>query len=173
MMHSLCFKNNDQAQAFAAIVAGPSPPPYGSEIILEEHPLSVNVEVQFAKKESFLNHVQEEQECILKKHSLTSSKTSAIIPIASTSGTGLAKTIKYFLLPSKRETALAQADVYPVFPLELGFAVTVHLTQGRAIPNVVVSISQPPQCQGFRTAKACSFYTKNKIGKNRLPICKN
>jgi hypothetical protein len=133
MIHSLCFKNNNQAQAFAVIVAGPSLPPYGSEIILEEHPLSVNVEVQFAKKQSFLKHVQEEQLCILKKHSLTSSKKSAIIPIASTSGTGLAQTIKNFLLPSKRETALG-----------LGFAVMVHLTQGRAIPNVVVSISQPP-----------------------------
>jgi nucleoside-triphosphatase THEP1 len=157
-MHSLCFKNDDQAQAFAAVVAGPSPPPYGSEIILEEPPLSVNVEVQFAKKESFLNHVQEEQERILKKHSLTSSETSAVIPITSTSGTGPAKTIKYFLLPRERETALAHAAVYPVFPLELGFAVTVHLAQGRTIPNVVVSISQPPSSQSVLRFKYSSLF---------------
>jgi hypothetical protein len=156
--HSLCFLNNDQAQEFAALVTGPSAPPYGSEIILEQAPLSVNVEITFPEREAFLNHVQDEQERLLRLHSLSSSKSSAVIPITTQSTNGAPKDFKYYILPRDKEQQMSCARVYSEFPIELGFAVTVHLAQGRTIPKVVVSISEPPSSQSCLRFKYSSLF---------------
>jgi hypothetical protein len=105
-----------------------------------------------------LTYVQEEQKRLLQKHSLAYTQTSAVVPITTKSGKGAPKDFQYYLLPRDKTQPLSHANVYSIFPIELGFAVTVHLAQGRTIPKVVVSISEPPSAQSVLRFKYSALF---------------
>jgi hypothetical protein len=146
--HSLSFSNDKIRQQILQLISGDpetgsNPLPYGSEIVLNEPPTAINVEVKQAHDDkNIISRRRMKQLQILQKNSID--KNKIIIPIIHGQDQGEQKWKTFKFKTSSILAPVSQVSVRQVFPLDLSFAMTIHKAQGRTIPRVVLALSPRP-----------------------------
>ena len=152
--HSLLLDKaaNDNDQIIGKI-SGPNRLPFGSEIVLSEPPLAVNMKLAKGMDGREPSRVRKMQTEALKKHCL--GKQSSHVTMVDGNVRGFAedgdivisiseKSDKTKTLKMRNGSPLlghiSQANITPILAFDLAFAMTVHKAQGRTIKRVILAL---------------------------------
>ena len=142
--HSLTFANPEQYDKIKQLTEGPDALPHGSEIILDDPPLAVNMIIDPSLDDKPVTSRRQRQLDALREYSLPDYPDKIVVPLVASksfASSGSQKTSKWTsYLTSDRIFPLASAVLSDVFPYELAFAMTVHKAQGRTIHRVVADL---------------------------------
>lgn len=134
--------NGDDYNRVMAIISGDNPLPFGSEIILDNPPIAVNMTLHkgLDGKEPSKNKLR--QFHTLRKLSITPQGSEDItIPISKKGGKYKATKM---LNGSPLLNHISSVQVCTALAFDLAFAMTIHKAQGRTIPRVVIALTSRP-----------------------------
>ena len=120
--------------------------PYGSEVIIPK-PKAVNAIVDgiHANRNKSTKRLKQHDVLIKISHKMGVNRTTCknvIIPLTSSATTK--SPLRYtFTLPGEPPSTCS-VSIKETFPYDLAFAMTVHKTQGRTIPRVIIDVHQHP-----------------------------
>ncbi|CAB9516444.1 helicase PIF1 [Seminavis robusta] len=146
--HSLTFSNQEEFSRVQDLLLGPHPPPYGSEITIQE-PLSVNMLINPSLDSKPISTKRQQQLDRLKSFSLlpTNSSTNDNIVIPLTPSIASSKRSDYSRFTYETGnpfTSIGTAEIRPPFAFDLAFSFTVHKAQGRTLHRVVLDLTNHP-----------------------------
>ena len=136
-------------------ITGPNKLPHGSEIVLSEPPIAVNMKLARAMDDKEPSRVKKMQTQALKHHCLNKESTHITMMDSSDNLDGFTedgnliisiseKSDKTKTLKMKNGSPLlghvSEVKVTPILAFDLAFAMTVHKAQGRTIKRVVLAL---------------------------------
>ena len=158
--HSLTFDDIEEYNRIQALVSGDRALPFGSEIEIEE-PLSLNMKIDTSLDGKSISRRRQQQLNELRKFSILRLDEDIVVPITR----GMAGGDNYRMYKYSTRNPLdpvATAEVSPIFPFDLGFAMTVHKAQGRTIDRVVLDLTCFPTTCG-RMEFAAVFVAMSRV----------
>jgi hypothetical protein len=152
--HSLVFSNATQIEAIRSLILGSDgnePLPPGSEIILEEPPVAINVAIEPTLDGKNPSKRRQCQLDVLRNHSVLHAHDDPAEPIVIPIGpkkSSKSDSKKTYKFRSKSVLApISTVESYNMFPLDLAFSMTIHKAQGRTISRVVLALTNRPSSQ--------------------------
>jgi hypothetical protein len=146
--HSLSFETKEECSAIQQLVSD-NGDNYGAEIILNMIPQCINVAFDY----NIASPRKQLQKKILWPFSLLYNKQPAtkksliVLPLRhATTRYNENKCFEFRNSPALNAN-LSKVVILPQFPLELGFAMTIHKAQGRTLPRVILALSVRPTQQ--------------------------
>ena len=142
-LHSLTFEDIHEYNRIMDIIEGPHPPPFGSEIEIEE-PTSVNVTITPSLDSKPISSKRQKQLDMLKTFSITpsSGNDNIVLPITTNMIKYSRDNFKKFSYFSHHPiTPIATAEIMEPFPFDLAFSITAHKAQGRTIHRVIIDLT--------------------------------
>jgi len=156
--HSLTFTDEENYTAILEWLSSDNAPPFGTEIEVPT-PLSVNVEILPSLDGKPISTKRQQQLSELKKHSIfvpastgldgdsldnNTNEHPLVIPITTTMVKNSTTKDTYMYQTYNPITPIATVDVRSPFPIDLGFAITIHKSQGRTMQRVVIDLNDHP-----------------------------
>ncbi len=122
-------------------ISGPNALPYGSEIILNEAPVAVNMTIQTGLDGKAPSRAKKRQLEALREHSVAEEGEDIVIQVSERSdkGKGLRMKNGSHLLGN-----ISSVKVTPILAFDLAFSMTIHKAQGRTINRVVIALTSRP-----------------------------
>merc|ERR1712232_404072 len=141
--HSISFECKERQAAFEKSLQDT---PVGGTIILEKPPNFINVEL-FPEFDGESEGERDDRERLKRAWSLgtiPNSEGKIIIPISCTCSMFIKSKSEIVAANPQSGYRASKALLQDHFPIELGFAMTVHKAQGRTIKKLVLAISEHP-----------------------------
>ena len=142
--HSLVLSDEVTADMAAVWdqISGPNALPFGSEIILNEAPVAVNMKIQTGLDGKKPSRAKKRQLEALRAHSVAQGDGEEIvIPVSEKSDKSKGLRMKN---GSPLLGNVSSAEVTPILAYDLAFSMTVHKAQGRTMKRVVIALTSRP-----------------------------
>jgi len=138
--HSLVL--GDDSSSIWDQISGPNALPYGSEIVLNEPPVAVNMKIQTGLDGKTPSRAKMRQLDALRAHAMVGEDgEDLVLPISEISDKSKKLKMKN---GSHLLGNISEAKVTPILAFDLAFSMTVHKAQGRTIERVVIALTSRP-----------------------------